>query len=272
MKIIHWVKCLLIVLIAWFGILAESKENDTIIADVTKIIQKKIEKAKWLKNSVARADLFNIPVMVAVFEEQKVDVSKTDGEDPEIFSRVIANNLIKKALKNSFNKFDTFIVDTVFDEYTEEGKTDFYILRNYVAKVDNKRKPVFIVSTEILMKETYQSVGSDFQDSLLVAMRTDSIEKEIVPEKKKKKKSWFRRKKKKKKTVNTENADSTNLNTDTLIGKDTLTEIFLGTDSIKIYEEDKDKNRNLILFICLISVAVILLTLFLFRKGKSLEN
>lgn len=270
MKIIHWVKCLLIVLIAWFGILAESKENDTIIADVTKIIQK-IEKAKWLKNSVARADLFNIPVMVAVFEEQKVDVSKTDGEDPEIFSRVIANNLIKKALKNSFNKFDTFIVDTVFDEYTEEGKTDFYILRNYVAKVDNKRKPVFIVSTEILMKETYQSVGSDFQDSLLVAMRTDSIEKEIVPEKKKKKKVGLEEKEEEK-TVNTENADSTNLNTDTLIGKDTLTEIFLGTDSIKIYEEDKDKNRNLILFICLISVAVILLTLFLFRKGKSLEN
>lgn len=264
MKIIHLLKFLILISALCLNSFSESSENDKVIIDVTNIIQKKIEKAKWLKNSVARADLFNIPVMVAVFEEQKVDVSKTDGEDPAIFSRVIANNLIKKSLNNSFNKFDTFIVDTIFDEKVEEGKTDFYILRNYIAKVDNKRKPVFIVSTEILKKETYQRVGSDFQDSLLVAMRSDTVVKEIVPEKKKKKKSWFRRKKKK--VINTVKADSTNLDSDTLINKDTLTEVFLGTDSVQTYNEEANKTKVLLLFIIIISVVLICLSLYLFRK------
>lgn len=267
MKAIPFLKILAV--ISFFGInsFADINKNDTLIINVTKIIKTKIEKAKWLKNSVARADLFNIPVMVAVYEGSEVDVSKTDGEDPTIFSRVIANSLINDALNNSFNKFETFIIDTLFDQNVEENTTDLYVLRSYVSHVDNKRKPVFIVSSEILLKKTFEFVGKEFQDSLITVMRLDREKEKVSPEKnEKKKKSWFKRKKKKKVKVKDQVNDSVVITTDSI--KDTVTEVFLGTDSLENYEDESGSNKAFLIFGSIIVVLFLCFALFWFWEKK----
>lgn len=263
MKVIRLIKVLVIFIGLVFNSYAENSKNDTLIIDVTKIIKNKIEDAKWLKNSIARADLFNIPVMVAIYEGNEVDIFKTDGEDPAIFSRVIANGLIDKALREDFNKFETFIVDTLFDENIDKQETDLYILRNYISHVSNKRKPIYIVSTEILRKEKYNQIGKEFQDSILSSLRIVSAENKIpakvIKNKKKRKKSWFKRAKR-------EEAKESKIDSLALLisgeeKKDTIVEVFQGTDSVVAYDKNSNKKVAtvgfLLFLIGLISVAIL---------------
>lgn len=265
MKVIHFFKIYIILFCFIINTFAVSEKNDTLIINVTRIIKDKIENAKWLKNSVARADLFNIPVMVAIYEEDKVDVYKTDGEDPAIFSKVIAENLIRDAINNRYSKFETFAVDTLFYSNFEKQRTDLYILRNYISSVTNKRKPVYIVSSEILKKESFSEIGKEFQDSLLNTMRSVTLVKAEVPGKKTKKKSWFKRKKKIKK-VEKENIDSTLIKGDSLGIKDTVREVFVGTDSLENYHEASGKNRALIIFLLVIIASLTGYVLFIFKE------
>lgn len=246
-----------------------ASEKDTLIINVTKIITNKIESARWLKNSVARADLFNIPTMVAVFEGDRVDVSKTDGEDPIIFSKVIAKNIISQALNTNYSNFNKFTVDTIFDERIEEQKTNLYILRNYISPVENKRKPIFVVSTEILHEMSFNFIGKNFQDSVLAFFREtnrDTIKKSIT-KKKKKKISWFKRKKRKHKTK-VEDIDSLEIVVDTSKIKDTVTKVFIGTDSTQSFTEDSSKSKAFIIFILVLLCLVVFFLLFWFIGKK----
>lgn len=254
---------LILIIIFFSGNDLFASEKDTLVVNVTKIITSKIEKARWLKNSVARADLFNIPTMVAVFEGDRVDVSKTDGEDPQIFSKVIAKSIIAKALLNKYKTFNTFTIDTLFDENIEKQKTDLYILRNYISYVKNKRKPVFVVSTEILRKVSFNIVGKSFQDSILISLRETNADtaKKVVAKKKKKRVSWFKRKKKKG-SPNLVITDSSKIDIDTSKIKDTVTEVFVGTDSTHSFHEESSKSIASIVFMLVILFLVISFLLF----------
>lgn len=268
MKLFQNILIVIFVSVLFIDANAANAENDTLIMNVMEIVKSKIEKAKWLKNSVARADLFNIPVMVAVYEGRSVDVAKTDGQDLKIFNTIIANNVIDKALNKKFNRYDEFVLDTVFDEVVEKGRTDLYFLRNYVSRIDNKRKPVFIVASEILKKDSYYGFGKELQDSILVAMRTpEEVVKAEPVKKEKKKKKWYKRKKKKR-VSGAELPDSLSLVRDTASSRDTVVEVFLGTDSVEVLNEDDNNKKTAVLFLLLIVIISFVLFISLFLNNK----